>query len=488
MAAIAGRRRAMAVAAAVAAIGCRGGDRPTPPGAPPDASASPAHALASAPPEPRSPAPAPPAIAEAAVRGLVDAWARAQADGDAKALSALYADGCTGVDRTGGRLARYSRAAWFAARPRIAPAAARRAVDGLRVTAGAVAAVADFAWRGPVDAVRVRLVAARRGDGLAIVREELGPADVAGDGAAPVPADVFSFVVTDGGVPYVVVDRTAPRDWAAGPPVLVSRAPARALSAARLDALPAPLRAWRGKAVALFRPAGAPCTGHVDGLYVLSGFEPPAEAENAWSTMEDAAVAADIVRTAPVHWLVARAPEACAGALWARADDKNLIPRAVRLPEGDRPDVEAAATEHFRKLAGYRARQRAYRRAGRRHPWDAAAGGPLVVVFDDPKVGRTFAAVTVRPGRECGGWTGSLWALFQLVDGGRRPRLVALTDPREPGPAFVPQTLADVDRDGDFEVIGHGALAKLVGRTYRTVDRAALPALDSPCAAASVTR
>lgn len=442
-------------------------------------------------PEQRGPtSPEPKAVEVAAldgeqVRALVDAWLKAQNEGDFAAYEALYATRFTGTKRIGPRTFKYDRAGWVKDRGRMFKNKMHVSAEGLKVSASSKTAVVQFTqtWASGKfkDVGSKQLIVVPDGGALKIGREEMLSSSVVGADTEgkPLPREKFGFVLNEAGV-YLVIS-TEDVAWKDVPPTLVSRSsPAIATKPADLDALDDALRAWKGRSVALFGPEGGPCETTVQELVVVTGFEPHFATMEAWEASGNAEVAQDIWQgaTENARMLVGRVGEECMGALWGRANDKNLVPRLQQMRDGV-ADLEQAALERLRSLKGYALIQKDY---GAKQPWDLDDGAsPRFAVFHDRKVGRDFVAVEAVAGPGCGGFYGELWALFQVVDRDGKRDLVLLTDETQPGDLFFPIAVADVDADGDVEFISATAIVRLVGTTYRPTETVSYPSYDCPC-------
>ena len=126
------------LAALLLALGCTRPAAQNPPTTPaaapdpgPDAPAAPDAAVA---------APARPPVAElvpAEVRAVIDAWLRAQNEGDFAAYERLYAPRFTGIRRSGPRERRFDRAGWIADRQAMFRASMQVATRDVTVDPGA---------------------------------------------------------------------------------------------------------------------------------------------------------------------------------------------------------------------------------------------------------------------------------------------------------------------------------------------------------------
>lgn len=267
-----------------------------------------------------------------------------------------------------------------------------------------------------------------------------------------------------------VVIADARRDWGTGP-ITVEHAPSEhdvrlvMTRAIEPKAVPAALRAWRGRKVIVGRDAST-CASEVTGLSLLAVTEPGSE-DGFWSVATTAplpARGAVLSTWNDSHaWLVGELSDGCINRTWVRAADLKVpavaAPRTVTGPLRD--DALAA----FRALPAYRAVAARFRGAGE---WDAFDGGPSPVLrFDLPD--RTLLAHTADV--QDGPLDERLLAIWELKDGPRpalKLRQVAATAalPRLP----VGLTFA-MNLRGDGRVLfayttrdGRGALYELGDR------------------------
>jgi hypothetical protein len=493
-------RLAVAVAfaaAVVIAVACGSQDTGTKPAREPAPAAAPAQLAA---PVPEAPAPSLPTDG---VRALVQRWLAAQNDGDFDAYEPLYAERFYGVKRSGARTYRFDRAGWLRDRERMFGKKMTVSAGAIDINAGPAQAIVRFqqTWASGAfkDVGLKQLVVVDESGELRIAREELLASELVGDGAAGdggLPTTAFAFAL-DEGTPFLVIARAGVEHEAPGEPTLLARGtPSVAVKAAAADRLPDAARAWTGREVVLVGALGPVCRGAVVAIEVLAGVEPHFGTLAEWdgtvgeSRASPHRIAREVWRMAAgERWLVARvAPSegACKGALWGRIDDQQLIPRLHDV-SGDAAlgvaALRAPVMTRFRALKAYKAIQRGFGdEVGSKAPWDGYDGAePRVAVFYDDRTEARYAAVAATAGAGCGEFYAELWALFQIVPRAGGSELVLLSDETAPGPLFMPEAVVDADADGIVEFVGDGAVARLVGPTYRVVRRFAYPSFDCPC-------
>ena len=94
--------------------------------------------------------------------------------------------------------------------------------------------------------------------------------------------------------------------------------------------------------------------------------------------------------------------------------------------------------------------------------WDERSGGSHRFFVSFVSGGRSFTLVVARAHDGCGGFTGVLWALVEMVAEARGDRSVELATVRAHGlGGFDPSTLIDLDADGLPEVVGFEQLESL---------------------------
>jgi uncharacterized protein DUF4440 len=464
------------------------------------------------------------AVEETGVRQLLDAWLKAQNSGDFPAYRALYSSRFFGIKRSGPRTYSFDAASWLRDRERMFRKKMSVEASDVAIARSSRSAVVRFTqkWSSGTysDTGAKQLVVVHEGAGLRIAREEMlhSRLDAAGQEARPLdPADlamVLDLAPADGG-PYVVLRTDAQESWAGAERHLVSDGvPVVVSSPAAPAALPAGLADWRGRRLALYGAKGKSCSGAVAELVVLTRVAPHFGTRQEWegTAPEDGAEHPPVAeadrkaRIAREAWdlgaegrlLVGRIqPEggaACGEALYARAEDRPAP--ALYAVQAVPAELEALARRRFRELAGYKAIDEMFREwaasaelKSKPEHWDELGGEATeepveteLRLFRDEASGRTLLAMGARGGPGCGGFSGAFWALWEVgsADGGE-PRLVLLSDEKEPGDYFMPQAALDADGDGQPELVGAESLLRLAGSRYRRTEEAKYPDFDCPC-------
>ncbi|MCO4762322.1 MAG: nuclear transport factor 2 family protein [Myxococcales bacterium] len=441
-----------------------------------------------------------PDIRERHVTGLLATWVKAQNSGDFEAYSALYAERFYGTKRSGLRSRSFKRRAWLRDRKRMFGKQMRVEAKDPEVltTAGSARLLFEQTWASGryKDVGPKQLVIVRENGELKIAREEMLSSTVDNSGPKPKPLgpEQFGFVVHDGGV-YLVLDSKPKREWADGKRLRLLQAGgyASVTSPAHTKKLPEGLKAWRGKKVVLYGPAGEVCRGQAVALSVMSRVHPHFGTVEYWrgdlkAKPDGATIAREAWRLGDSgRLLVARVMPLpgsdCRGASWGRSAELDA-PVTTQRTTVD-PVVAAVALRDFEKLKGFKLLQKAYVaevQLPRALTWNKYKGAvPRVSMLANQDGTQRFVSVAVSAGDSCGDFLGELWAIWRVIGEGRATRLQLLTDDTAPGRMFVPRAAADVDGDGSYEFIGVDALQQPAGPILHESDSIEVPSLDCPC-------
>ena len=281
--------------------------------------------------------------------------------------------------------------------------------------------------------------------------------------AAPTPT---TLLLHDGDL---VLAPTAPPAWWGGPAAVVERPTSGGRyvveRAAHDPALPEPLRAWLGRTVRLFGPAGERCLARVDAFVLRSEFVDDTPA--LWGLDELTALGVpdrrhddadrlwDAGSPLTLGTLTVLSGD-CAGARFARPASAPSPLTFAPAPLSARTAARALAA--FRALPAWADAQRAYRDAaaamglrGLAPRWDRYAGArPTVSRFLAPD-GRELLLVVGDSAWSCGDIGTRLSALFELAPGAPAltPRVVAAFAPDLTGLHLDPETGALHGLGGD---------------------------------------
>ena len=444
--------------------------------------------------KPDAAAPAPAAVTAAQAEALVQEWLRTQNEGDLPGYAKLYASRFSGVKRVGPQRWQFNRATWLADRKAMFAGKMTVAAASVAVRPAGASAIVTFTqtWQSGSfkDEGPKQLVVVREADRLVIAREELLASKVAPP--AVLDAALFAHVVpvdAQQGI-GLVLSPTASADWAQGPARAVRRA-----AVARRDVLeeklPEPLKAWKGRKVALYGPQGKVCEGAVTGLALLAEAVPHFGIVQGWNgeqgerKLTDDQTAEEIWRLAAdrgrrlVGLLDVDAGK-CAGARFGR-DAARSAPAVYRANPADGP-LGATALAAFRALPAYQAVTRQFRSEGKAGDWETYSGGkPTIITYVHPDAGTRYVLLHAEAGSGCGDFRGELWAIWQVTGPLAKPTLVLLSGAERPGEGFVPTVAVDLDGDGQPELVSPHRLLRREGQGYRTAVNIEPPFFDCPC-------
>jgi ketosteroid isomerase-like protein len=434
-------------------------------------------------------------IREPEVRELLQRWLKAQNDGDLPAYVALYADRFEGVRRTGERSVRLDRKGWVADRTKMFARKIAVEARDITIAGGAVAQVHfNQTWSSGTfqDTGPKAMVIVREKGALRVSREEMLKSDLERAKAPPAfSPDRFAFVIHDGG-PRVVVREAPPADWKLGAPTLLADGgvfPTR--NGVNLKKLPPELSSWVGRRLRLYGPGGPVCEADVTGLSIVTRVTPHSSEVARWhgdGTMSGEPSRAPLSKAEIAESAQSASESAdpratlltaelgpptgdCKTAAWAQA--AGSPPAKVAAAEPADAATSAAAIAELRKLPAYGVIQATNDEKGF---WDTR--GTTVVSRIHAPGGKELVAVSADFSGECGGFQGSLWAMFELVGDPLKPRWQLLGKPLESAPALL--GVLDAEGDGRTEVLFHeGLLRGPVGLDY--LQTLAIPMLDCGC-------
>ena len=398
-----------------------------------------------------------PTLTEVSVRGLVDTWLKAQNEGDFAAYTAVYANTFEGIKRAGKRTYRFNRAGWLKDRGRMFRKPMAVAVEDVR--AGVVGSAARvrliqtwqsgaFKDRGP----KVLVVVATP-QGPRIAREEMLASTKQAPDSSHVRPDGFAFAWVEGR-PYVVLG-PAP-EGIEGVPELVAN---RDITSVLVEIPQNPYAAVRGRSVALYAGEHKACSGRVTRVMALAAIIPHFGTRARWvgeegppTSRAEIAAAAWELSGYGGRWLVGEvsaSAKACAGATWARFDDRPT--RLLGRYGEPGAAIYRAVTKAFTTPKAYTKAQAEFEKeTGESGPWHAGADDGLEIeAFGGG--GAKIAFARTRAGQRCGGWYGELWAAYRVTGPPKKPVLEYLGG--APG-YLAPKTVLDLNADGTFELLG----------------------------------
>ena len=486
-------------------VGCR--KESSAPAAPPPV---PHSEPVAAPPAPPAPAVALPVVATPAelpiaaseVDALLKSWLATQNQGDFAGYEQLYAERMTGVRRTGTIVKQLSRAGWMADRRKMFAKQMQVSATEVQITAGQTASVLltqHFATGSFSDVGPKRWVVVRQGPSIKIAREEMMASQLL-DGAAPgepPAAEQLALAMHAGDQVWLAValsDGVALAEAATAPPsarleLWDRQAPA---TVSRPTTWPEALRSWRDRDVVLYGETGEVCRGQVQSAEVVAQIVPHFSRVQSWAgevgvpKSSDREVASEVWDQAgKAKVLAARIKPSrgdCRLAIWGRAS--NLEPPVVY----DRADMAGGALREavlrsVRALGRHLHLQKEFLASvppPRAAIWDLYSDAkPQVTVL----VGQDTRLVLVhaRAGDFCGGFGAELVTAWRGTELGKDDYRFLLVSDERGGDMQLPVVAADVDGDGQAELIAPRQIWKRVGPTLRPVWTLPLPDFDCPC-------
>ena len=433
---------------------------------------------------------------------LLEKWLAVQNAGDFNGYEQLYAERMTGVRRTGQIVKQLSRAAWMADRRKMFAKQMQVTASDVQIFAGLTAGALltqHFSTGNFSDVGPKRWVVVRQGADIKIAREEMLASQVL-DGAAPVdppPPEQLALALHAGDQVWLAVtlgDGVALAEaatvqaerslqlWSREAPVTVSRA----------ADWPEQLRSWRDRDVVLYGVAGEVCRGQVQAAEVVAQVVPHFGRAQSWAGVDGAAKAGDREiaeevwdQAGKTKFLAARIKPFrgdCRAAVWGRAS--NLAPAVVF----DRADMPAGALRQAvlasaQALGRYGELQKEFNASvapPRAAQWDLHGGAkPQVTVL----VAATMRLVLVhaRAGDFCGGFGAEMLTAWRATELAKDEYRFQLMSDERGADLQVPVTAADVDGDGQPELIAPRQIWKRSGATWRPVWTLPLPDFDCPC-------
>lgn len=441
-------------------------------------------------------------IAASEVNALLEAWLAAQNAGDFNAYERLYAARMTGVRRTGPIVKQLSRAAWMADRRKMFVKQMQVSASDVQITSGITAGVLltqYFATGSFSDVGPKRWVVVRQEGVVKIAREEMLASHLL-DGAAPVEppaAEQLALAMHAGDQVWLAVDLSdgvalaEAATGAAGQPLQLwgRQGP---VTVSRAASWPESFRGWRDRDVVLYGVAGEVCRGQVQTAEVVAQILPHFGRVQSWAG-EDGVPKASDREIAGEVWdqagktkvLAARIKPSrgdCREALWGRASNlaAPVVYDRAEMPAGA---LREAALRSARGLGRNMELQKEFIASvppPRAALWDQHGGvKPQVVVL----VGGESRLVLVhaRAGDFCGGFGAELLTVWRAAELGKDEYRLQLVSDERGADMQLPMTAADVDGDGQAELIGPRQIWKRSGATWRPVWTLPLPDFDCPC-------
>ncbi len=435
-----------------------------------------------------APVPVAAPIGEAEIRAFIDSWLATQNDGRFEDYRSLYATRMTGIRRTGAITKYMDNAGWMVDRGKMFRKKMVVEITDLKILSATSAfAMVEFVQTFSTGTFRdvgpKQIILVREYGALKVSREEMLSSDVGSQQRSPLKLLDWQWMpVEDLDGPVVLLDdATMVRAGTGRARLLSDGSPVVAGQAANAEMIDARLNGMKERKVVLYGPRGEVCRGTLGTISVYSrhlphfGTRAMWEGEDGTKPASRDAIAAEAMSIDMGRVFGAKVnPEPgqnCAGATWARdatLDTPTLYQRAS-VP----PSLKSLGRAKFRGLRGYVAASKEVGAA-----WEGEGNFDL---FTDPAGGRKFLTTWAQFGRGCGDPSASLWAIWEVIEDGSGPRLVLMTDERDPGVLFVPEAAADVDGDGAPEFFAPQTMVRQAGPILAPLEMYPIPDFDCPC-------
>lgn len=434
-------------------------------------------------------------VDEASVKAAIDAWVRAQNQGDFSSYERAYAERFTGIKRSGGRVFQADRKGWLSDRKAMFARPLTVQAEDLQISGSPTFVRVRFTqdFRTPTfhDRGPKELQLSKSGDAWQIVREEMLDSEAGGGSSkvATFSAEDFSFVRQLSSGTLILLDRYESLNAVNGPVQHVANGVV--YRSVRADLVEDKYRKLLGKTFRVYDGSGKTCDVTPQKLALYGEVYPHFGTISTWDGLAgDPHVYSNAERALATwqmvdghRWLALHADEACGG-FWARAaDQKAPTPFTLR---GEQQPVEGAAVKALEATKGYRSlKADADRSLGKdleRHigtqVFESAGGVQFVTAY--VRLGEGF----------CADYGGSHFGVFrrngdavQLLsnpdDGYSAGALGGSYDVVRDRPN--PMSAVDLDGDGTPELVFENVLYGLRGGTYEVVREARVPDFDCPC-------
>jgi ketosteroid isomerase-like protein len=433
-------------------------------------------------------------------QALLDAWLRAQNNGDFAAYEALYAERFTGIKRVGARIQRFDRDGWMQDRKAMFARAFSVRMDDARVSVLGTSAIALFqqTWSGASfrDVGRKQLVLSLEGSVWRISSEEMresNPGAVDQNLGVPNPRE-FAFVALAPG-PLLILSAEVDLNSVDGPAHYVTDELAR--RPVVTSALPKETQDLLGSKFTLYGEASSACEGTVGAFEVLVSLHPHFGTVNTWNGQGGLPTVSTRERALELwqysehagRFLVARldTPSTCEGARWARSAD--LSKPALWSSRTPTAEERTAISKVVRRAPLHRELQKEFEQAFKKTiPWDESGATSRLTLFEDG-LGQTFASLTASSGADDGCDSPFDADVFYLLQKRGDDWTLVSAPPeahaRSAWPRFLEPLRAeqafDLDADGRPEFVGWRDFIRESAGTYRSVLNRSPGYFDCPC-------
>jgi hypothetical protein len=441
--------------------------------------------------------PAPPAdeahapIPEEHVRALLDAWLKAQNEGDLAAYSALYAERFTGIRRTRDQSVSLDRDGWLKDRARMFNRPMKVNADAIIIRATHHNATIRFeqSWQSGTfrDVGPKTMTIIPQAGSLKIAREELLSSTSASpeDKAKPLSEAHYLPIRRREAHTAIVLDQDIAPDKR--PAIDKMRLLKRGyVAAATLTQQPTP------QTFELFGPLGKVCEVKSKEYALIADVIPHFGQVEGWEGYEDHPAASEetvaqglfeMASDAGTHRVALIDGAACEGAVWARV--KSVAPATV-FSAIDAEQFKPRARDNFKKLKSWKKLQETYKSEQDEHTetrpasWDEHESHDHIAAWQAPDSKTVYVFYRLTAGHGCGDFRGELWAVWRVL-GGDAWTLVSDDKISEYDRLYTPSAAADLDNDGLPEIMAHDTLIQQVGATWRVTRYLDIPYFDCPC-------
>ncbi len=402
---------------------------------------------------------------------LIDQWLKAQNERDFLTYESLYADRFTGIRRSGNRTVPLNREGWMKDRKRMFAHPMKVEAEDLQISDMGETVLIQFkqTWTSATyqDFGLKNIVLLQIPDGefkgdYRIVREELMSSEKEdlGDGLS------FLYVIPQG----LVIDTTPSWEWATGPAQFVAYDDVR--KNVDFEKLPKHVQQMRGRTFNFYDANGKTCQSTVKDFFLMKhvihhfgsiqNWEGGYEEEGKKRTPLPKQEVADAIWGIPDSKDESRSNEglflmakmdACKGSIWAR-DAAEKAPAIIPVQAAN-AQWKKLALDQLRMLPSYRAQQKDFKSEDpeSKGGWEEQTDSKLnVSMIQSPLLKNPWISVSVQEGAGCGGFSGEIWALWEVSGTPADAKFKLLNKPGE-SYYMLPLSVIDIEGDGNFEIL-----------------------------------
>lgn len=428
------------------------GEKPAPKEAPANTTTNPTDKEPTKPDSPPEAAKAP--IAKADIDILLKAWLDAQNGGEFEAYSATYAKRLTGIKRVGDKVKSFDREGWLKDRARMFRKPMKVEASNIEVRTNAVSATVKFTqnWSSASfqDTGAKQLLIVLDDKTLKIAREEMLSSTVLNskllsqgnlEGLYYRALDIDGFILGKS-EPSWVKEEGVLSDASKKPPYIATQT---------VDTLSLPdnFKNLVGSSVKVYGEDGV-CEDTIKDLRIVSGNTPHFsyfQDENAESVkVSDTKLGLDIPDMS-TGYLMAITAQKCDGPILQLKGETRKYPVAALVED---KEAAAKAWAAFEKNTEYKKLQKEY--DADEDAWNGKTGTwhapPAIRVFDDKAGKRKLIVIGSEGGYGCGGFYGTLGAVYQIDSKGKLSEQETLS-------SMIDASMAlDLTGDGQLDFLG----------------------------------